>query len=192
MIELIIVLAVFCIVYLFTKGRSKKKHHKVEAFVGTRSNDISSQNDKKKKAFVPHKKHNTLCSKSETIFYKALLDILPSEYIVHCQVSMMALVQPVNFKDNSKTWAKRVDFVITDRDTKVIAVIELDDSSHRQKKRQERDLYVNAAFAGHHKLLRFEAMGNYDPISIASVIEREIGLKCNISKPVPQCVVEHI
>ncbi|ENJ1687796.1 DUF2726 domain-containing protein [Vibrio parahaemolyticus] len=186
MIELIIVLAVICIVYLFTKGRSKKEHHKVEAFVGSRSDDVSSLKDEKKKALVPHKKHNTLCSKAESTFHKTLLDILPSDCIVHCQVSMMALVQPVNFKDNSKTWAKRVDFVITDRDTKVIAVIELDDSSHRQKKRQERDMYVNAAFAGHHKLLRFEAMGSYDPISIASVIEREVGLKCNISEPVPQ------
>lgn len=99
---------------------------------------------------------------------------------------MMAIVQPVNFKDNSKTWAKRLDFVITDRDTQIFAVIELDDSSHRQKKRQERDLYVNSAFEGHHKLLRFEAQARYNPQEIASIIERETDIKCNISALVPQ------
>jgi len=185
-IELIIVFSVLCIVCLFAKGGRKRGDNKVKAFVDSSPIDVPDGDFQKKNVSVPHKKHNTLCSKAESTFHKTLLDILPSDCIVHCQVSMMALVQPVNFKDNSKTWAKRVDFVITDRDTKVIAVIELDDSSHRQKKRQERDLYVNAAFAGHHKLLRFEAMGSYDPISIASVIEREVGLKCNISEPVTQ------
>ncbi|EHK6025109.1 TPA: DUF2726 domain-containing protein [Vibrio parahaemolyticus] len=181
MAEIIILLSILCILFLFLKSNKKHKELKQDKVIKNVPDAAH------KKTTVQHKKSEHLASKAEQEFYKVLLDILPNQYVVHCQVSMMALVQPVNFKDNSKTWAKRVDFVITDRDTKVIAVIELDDSSHRQKKRQERDSYVNAAFAGHHKLLRFEAMGSYDPTNIASVIEREIGLECNIiSEPVPK------
>ncbi|HHF2964717.1 TPA: DUF2726 domain-containing protein [Vibrio alginolyticus] len=185
MVEIISILLIACIIFAFAKNNKMKNKQTSSAKRGMTSDEKLEVKPIQPQT-VPHKKHDYLSSKSEREFYEVLRNLLPSECIIHCQVSMMALVQPVNFKDNSKTWAKRVDFVITDKNTKVIAVIELDDSSHRQKKRQERDLYVNEAFAGHHKLLRFEAMGSYDPISIASVIEREVGLKCNISEPVPQ------
>ena len=184
MVEIISILLVVYVVYVFTKRSRKGAKKKATEKLSIESNEelkvkpISS-------GLVPHKKHDYLGSKSERQFYKTLLEILPSEYIIHCQVSMMALVQPVNFKDNSKTWAKRIDYVITDRDTQILAVIELDDSSHRQKKRQERDLYVNSAFEGNHKLLRFEAAGDYDPIEIALVIERETDIRCNVSEPAP-------
>ncbi|HFD3974650.1 TPA: DUF2726 domain-containing protein [Vibrio parahaemolyticus] len=146
-------------------------------FVGSSSGAQLGEQESKK-SMVPHKKRNFLCSKTENNFYQVLLDVLPPEYIVHSQVSMMALVQPINFKDNSKTWAKRMDFVITDRNTKIMAVIELDDSSHRQQKRQERDIYVNNAFKNLHPLLRFEALNNYEPITIAQKLEQRTEIKC--------------
>ncbi|MGY0616110.1 DUF2726 domain-containing protein [Vibrio sp. FJH11] len=166
-----------------TKSKRNRHHGEVKPFVGSGNKRVTTFPTATKKSvkpsFVPHKKHVYLGSKTERNFYQVLQEILPSDYIVHCQVSLMALVQPVSFKDNSRTWAKRVDYVITDRSTKVLAVIELDDSSHRQKKRQERDLYVNSALEGHHKLLRFEATGNYDPIHVAQVIERDTEITCN-------------
>ncbi|HCE4764142.1 DUF2726 domain-containing protein [Vibrio parahaemolyticus] len=185
MIEFVIVLSLICIIYLFTKSKNKKNSDNIKPFSGSSTGNEQTSTEPKK-SVIQHKKHSYLCSKAENNFYQVLLEILPSNYIVHCQVSMMAIVQPVNFKDNSKTWAKRLDFVITDRDTQIFAVIELDDSSHRQKKRQERDLYVNSAFEGHHKLLRFEALARYNPLEIASIIERETDIKCNISALVPQ------
>ncbi|EIQ7472505.1 DUF2726 domain-containing protein [Vibrio parahaemolyticus] len=182
MFELIITVSIICIVGLFVRKPKKVKENILEQCI---LEDTKKQGESKPKS-IPHKKSVYLTSQTERNFYQILQDILTKDYVVHCQVSMMALVQPVNYKDNSKTWAKRMDFVITDRDTKILAVIELDDSSHRQKKRQDRDLYVNTAFDGHHKLLRFEAQGHYNPLEIASVIERETDIKCNISTPVPQ------
>jgi hypothetical protein len=91
----------------------------------------------------------------------------------------MALVTPVDFKNNSRTWAKRMDFVITDKATKILAVIELDDSTHRWKKRQERDQYVNEALYGHHKLIRFNTKHFYEPSEVAAVLERETEIRCN-------------
>jgi len=111
---------------------------------------------------VKHKKSSHIATRNEIRFYEALLEVLPREYVVHSQVSLMALVQPVDYKDNSKTWAKRMDFVITDRTTRVLAVIELDDKSHNSEKAKKRDLYKNNALKGHHTLLRFNTEKVFD------------------------------
>ena len=184
MIELYVILvALMCLSYILVKGKNRARNTKIQPKFECKDNVQTIKVERKK---VEHSKIEYLTSKTERHFYTVLQSLLPSEYIIHCQVSMMALVKPVSYKDNSKTWAKRMDYVITDRDTKILAVIELDDSSHRQKKRQERDLYVNSAFDGHHKLLRFEAQNSYDPIKIALVLENEVGIKCNTSESIPK------
>ncbi|MCG6478932.1 DUF2726 domain-containing protein [Vibrio parahaemolyticus] len=206
MAELLILISLACIVCLFTKKGNKPKRRLNEWEQGAavrRPNSIHSfepkaveinpkiveiplPNTGNKTNFVPHKKSTYLATKTERRFYKVLQELIPDDYVIHSQVSLIALVQPTNFKDNSRTWAKRMDYVITDRDTKVLAVIELDDSSHRQKKRQERDIYVNNALKGHHPLLRFEAKSSYDKNHVATVIERETLIKCREFKSVLQ------
>lgn len=133
---------------------------------------------------VEHKKQHYLSTENERKLYFALLECLPEDYIVHCQVSLMALVQPRNFKDNSRTWAKRMDYVITDKSTRILAVIELDDYTHKWEKRQKRDVYVNAALEGHHPLVRFDTQRYYDPAVIAEILESRTEIRCNYS-PVP-------
>ncbi|EKA7409205.1 DUF2726 domain-containing protein [Vibrio parahaemolyticus] len=204
--ELLILISLACIVYLFTKKGKKPKRrlneweqdaavrrpnnvHSFEPKVVEKNPtivEVPLPNAGNKTNSVPHKKITYLATKTERRFYKVLQELLPDEYVIHSQVSLMALIQPTNFKDNSRTWAKRMDYVITDRDTKVLAVIELDDSSHRQKKRQERDIYVNNALKGHHPLLRFEAKSSYDKNHVATVIERETLIKCREFKSVLQ------
>ncbi|AEX21997.1 DUF2726 domain-containing protein [Vibrio sp. EJY3] len=179
MFEIVIVIILFLVLIVLSSKKASKKQRKeqVKPFIGSSGSAMDAPQTKCMR--VPHKKHVYLSSKTERNFYNVLQEILPSDCVVHCQVSLMTLVQPVNFKDNSRTWAKRMDYVITDRNTKVLAVIELDDSSHRQKRRQERDHYVNSALEGHHKLIRFDAIGKYNPIDVAKVIERETDIKCN-------------
>ncbi|WP_244896835.1 DUF2726 domain-containing protein [Vibrio panuliri] len=143
----------------------------------------SSKNSKSKQKelspTVPHKKFEYLTTANERKFHTALRCCLPSHYSIHCQTSLMALVQPVERKNNSRTWAKRMDFVITDNDTKVIAVIELDDRSHNQENRQKRDEYVNGALCGHHKLIRFQTKRDYNSREIAAVLNQELNLVAN-------------
>jgi len=206
--ELIIILSISCIVYLMIKGGKKNKGvnrqrrrmdqestlfqkdiskpHSYESKPAFGSSELlvdvpipsASNTNTTTQVVVPHKKSTYLATKTERKFYNVLQDILSDDYVIHTQVSLMALVQPLNFKDNSKTWAKRMDYVITDKETKVYAVIELDDSSHRQKKRQERDHYVNSVLEGHHPLLRFEARSHYDKGHLTKVIERDTDIKC--------------
>lgn len=210
MFEIIILLSIGCIVYLFTKKSDKRPKQPIRRksewaygrvvektdTVHSYEPEVIKQTPKLVEAplpkattkadYVPHKKSTYLATKTERRFHQVLLELIPEEYVIHSQVSLMALVQPTNFKDNSRTWAKRMDFVITDSDTKVLAVIELDDSSHRQKKRQERDIYVNNALKGHHPLLRFEAQSSYDKTHIAALLERETTIKCRPLKSVLQ------
>ncbi|MFW7525448.1 DUF2726 domain-containing protein [Vibrio ostreicida] len=61
-----------------------------------------------------------------------------------------------------------MDFVITDCQTKVMAVIELDDSTHKWSKRKKRDEYVNKVLEGQHRLVRFQSARFYDPVQIES------------------------
>lgn len=118
-----------------------------------------------------HKASTHLATPNEQRFYLALKEATPSCYEIHCQVSLMALVQPVDWKNNSRTWAKRMDFVITDHQTKIVVVIELDDRTHNWKSRIKRDKYVNEVLSEHHRLVRFKSQRVYD----AAEIREELG-----------------
>ncbi|WP_052706224.1 DUF2726 domain-containing protein [Vibrio galatheae] len=122
-------------------------------------------------SFPKHKRSKYLATENERRFHDALKQAIPSEYNIHCQVSLMALVQPLEWKDNSRTWAKRMDFVITDSDTQVLAVIELDDYTHNWAKRKKRDEYVNTVLEGHHNLVRFKSSKHYDPLHIRQELD---------------------
>ena len=140
--------------------------------------NIEKQTKKPSKTIlVDHEKHDYLATENERKLYFSLQKALTDKYIIHSQVALFALVKPLDYRHNSKSWAKRMDFVITDTATKVLAVIELDDSTHNQKKRIERDNYVNYALKGHHPLIRINTEKFYDPKKIAALLETEAGIK---------------
>ena len=130
-----------------------------------------------KSILVDHKKMEYLATENERKLCFSLQKALTDKHMIHSQVPLISLVKPIDFRHNSKSWAKRVDFVITDTATKVIAVIELDDSTHNQKKRVERDNYVNYALKGHHPLIRIKTENFYVPEKIAALLESEAGIK---------------
>lgn len=131
---------------------------------------------------IEHKKHEHLTTDNERKLFFALRKALSAKYLIHCQTSLIALVEPVEFRYKSKAWSKRVDFVITDTATKVIGVIELDDSTHKQKKRIERDKYVNNAFEDKHPLIRLPTKKFYEPKELAKTFEEKLGIENIFSK----------
>ncbi len=141
---------------------------------------------KKKTTFtetIKHKKQEYLATENEKKLLFTLQKVLNKDkYLIHCQTSLIAIVDPINFKDKSRAYSKRMDFVITDTATKILAVIELDDSSHSQPKRIKRDKYVNDALNTHHPLIRIPTNKFYNPREIADILEKNANIKNEFNK----------
>ena len=97
-----------------------------------------------------------LLTANELEFYKRLRHALP-EYHVLPQVSLAALMEPVTTDPSSRRAAlnriaqKRVDYVIAERgDLHVLALVELDDRTHRASRDADRDsLTASAGYVTH-------------------------------------------
>lgn len=92
---------------------------------------------------------------NELKFYTILMEIAKElDLIVFSQVSLYNIVHIRNNLDFrtkttyfNKIAAKSIDFVLVDKlDCKIKLCIELDDSTHNQKKRIERDNFINQLF----------------------------------------------
>lgn len=83
-----------------------------------------------------------LMTKTERLFFAKLKHALP-EHTIFAQVQLSRLID-VKKGHDFQQWFNRInrmsaDYVVVDRDLKTVAVIELDDSTHNQKKRIEAD-----------------------------------------------------
>ena len=81
--------------------------------------------------------------------YKKLKNIVEQRgYTVFAKVRLFDLVEPIKDNPKYKTFlykiqAKHVDFVLADEKLVARYIIELDDSSHNEAKRAERDQFVD-------------------------------------------------
>ncbi len=109
-------------------------------FINTKKSETVSNPSKNSASLdIEHTKREYLATANERKFYAALKGVLKDQYQIHCQVSLIALVVPVEFKHKKRAYSRRMDYVVTDNQTKIICVIELDDSTHNSKKRQKSD-----------------------------------------------------
>lgn len=137
---------------------------------------LAKSKSRSKNIGIAHKKIEYLTTNNERKLFFSLKKALSDQYLIHCQTSLIALVDPVEFKYKPKAWSRRMDFVITDTATKTVAVIELDDASHNQSKRKFRDQYVNDALSEHHPLIRLPTEKFYKPEKIADILEQQAGI----------------
>lgn len=165
-IALLIIVFIFILILVKNKSTSAQKTTPAAVTVET----------------IKHKKQEYLTTENEKKLFFALQKALKDKYLIHCQTSLIALVVPVNFADKPKAYTKRMDFVITDTTTKILAVIELDDSSHNQPKRIKRDEYVNTALSPHHPLIRLPTEQFYDPKKIADILEKNANIENKFNK----------
>ncbi len=92
-----------------------------------------------------------LYTEAEMQFLEHLRTVVPNTHIVMGKVRLADLVEPSTshkgknyIRAFNRISSKHVDFVICDRvNYKIVAVIELDDSSHRKPSRSKRDLLVD-------------------------------------------------
>ncbi|WP_005547012.1 DUF2726 domain-containing protein [Aggregatibacter actinomycetemcomitans] len=99
---------------------------------------LISKNKLKNENLVPttlYQKRFVL-TKSETIFYKNLRKVLPTDYVIFAQIPFSCLLKPKDKNNRALFWKinqKRVDFVVLDSNLNTLYIIELDDKSHKQK-----------------------------------------------------------
>ncbi len=89
-------------------------------------------------------------SAPEQVLYFRLIKALP-EHIVLGQVQLSRLLG-VKKGNNTQAWLNRInrmsaDFVVCNKDSTVVAVIELDDATHNGEKSQQRDAKKDKALA---------------------------------------------
>ena len=127
-----------------------------------------------------YKKKTYLTTKNELKLYNILMDICDKYNLtVFTQVVLYELIE-INDKPYSKNHSKyfnkirskSIDFVIADKKTtKIRLCIELDDFSHKQKKRKNRDEFINTLFKDLDiNLLRLPVTNFYDINKIESTI----------------------
>lgn len=133
----------------------------------------------KKSSFFSYQK-TPLFSKAEHAFYFILKQAIPDHLELFGKVRIADILVPEKHLSEKKWKAafyqvssKHFDFVLCDKKTlSVVAVIELDDRSHRQRKTQKRDAFVeNACQSADLKLLRFKCERHYDVAAIRDVIK---------------------
>ena len=94
----------------------------------------------------------TILTDREYEFYTRLRPVADQyDLTVLMKVRLADLLEPKP-KDENPLWmecfnkikSKHIDFALADRDTNIVVLIELDDSTHARADRTERDIFVNA------------------------------------------------
>ena len=139
----------------------------------------------KRSSFHPYHKI-PLFSKAEHSFYFILKQSIPDQFELFAKVRIADILAPEKSLSQKKWKAafyqvssKHFDYVLCDKKTlSVVAVIELDDSSHLQSKTKKRDAFVEKACqSADLKLIRFKCERHYDVEAIREVFYTELKLK---------------
>jgi hypothetical protein len=117
-----------------------------------------------------------LLSPAERSFYGVLMQVIKGRYIVFAKVRMCDVLKHRDQRSLNKISQKHVDFVLCTPDhISPILAIELDDKSHDQPKRRERDSFVDAAFASAGlPLIHLPCKRAYSTDEVAAAVERAI------------------
>lgn len=126
-----------------------------------------------------YRSKETLLSNAEKSFFFVLKQSLSDDYEIFSKVRIADVLTPDRGL-NSKNWrlafnnisSKHFDYVLCDKkNLSVVAVIELDDKTHNQKKTMRRDAFVNdACHSANLKLFRFTCKSSYQIKSIRDTV----------------------
>ncbi|HNX05201.1 MAG TPA: DUF2726 domain-containing protein [Opitutales bacterium] len=133
-----------------------------------------------------YRKCNTLLTKAELNFLRAFAGLLPDHVLVFSKVRLCDVIEPDlprsakgYFRAFNRIRSKHVDFVLCDeKDTRIIGVVELDDSSHDRPDRMARDIFVDSALkqAGI-PILHVKCARGYDPVELKRLFDGAFGAR---------------
>lgn len=134
---------------------------------------------------MPYVKGDALFSNAEKHFLASLEKALKNEHRIFGKVRVADIVNTKQISNRSK-WQvafnkiamKHFDFVLCDRNSlDVLAVVELDDSSHQKKERQQRDRFIDElCSAVSLPLIRVKAKKVYDVLELRTIIFNATGV----------------
>lgn len=133
------------------------------------------QNKRKAERFEFIKKHDVLVLNPRQKLHQLLQQILMPEYRIHCQVSLAYLITTEDKLLKRNSLSKLIDFVITDKNNKILAVIELDTRAESERKND----WVLACLKGQHSFIRIPPQQNYNLEMIAEHLQTVCGLAVN-------------
>jgi hypothetical protein len=124
---------------------------------------------------------DSLMTPAERECFNALVAEMGQDYYFFPQIHLDAILDPVH-SPRDRFYAfrhinqKSVDFVACDKsDLRPLFAIEVDDKTHRQAKRQERDREVERVLHGAGiPLIRIENRGRFDGKELAEIIRRGV------------------
>ncbi len=127
----------------------------------------------------PYERLPSILTASEQYFYKVLLSVVKEQAIIMAKVRVADLLKVRRSIRKKHFWSyfskisqKHIDFVLVDPQTfTTLCVIELDDKSHLNFDRMERDRFVNQVMAQVGiPLYRFRVQRRYDRSDILQIL----------------------
>lgn len=174
-VVILLLVVIFILIYPYIvkfKNKESSPHHSDTIIIDNKNNSIDYKQYYKPKTYV--------ITLNELKFYNVLLEIAKElDLILFSQVSLYNIIKP---KDNldyktrtiffNKIASKTIDFVLVDKtNCKIRLCIELDDSTHKQEKRIQRDKFINELFNSLNiKLLRY----NVYPVYYKETLKKRI------------------
>ena len=146
---ILLFLIIGCMVYLCYKKLSKEIEKK-KPF----PNKVNTQEKEQINQYSQFYQRKLLFTKNEYYEFMKLVSFAKTNQLeVLAKVRLLDLIEPRseyrrNKKFLYKIQAKHVDFVVTDKKYKIVAIIELDDNSHNRPDRVQRDIFVNEVLRG--------------------------------------------
>ncbi|MBI9046393.1 MAG: DUF2726 domain-containing protein [Anaerolineaceae bacterium] len=100
---------------------------------------------------LPYRVRDDFLSYAELSFYKVLQKIIGENFVIQSKVRLADIFFVINpnqnFKYYNKIIQRHLDFLICKSDTlQPIFGVELDDASHKRKKQQEKDRFLDQVF----------------------------------------------
>lgn len=126
---------------------------------------------------LPYRQRDDFLSAAELSFYRVLANAVGNRAVICCKVNLADVFFVVRPNENqgyrNKIDRKHVDFLLCDPATmKPRCGVELDDSSHARRDRQDRDEFVDQVFAvAGLPLVRVPAQAAYNPTGLLALVE---------------------
>ena len=143
-----LVIVILIRIYFLNKNMPDTDNAASNEAIDTDTNEPIQIEEDKVRSYKNMYQRKYLLTKNEWYEYRKLREFAEARGLRVCpKVRLLDIVEPRSgtgyMSALGKIQSKHVDFVITDTNAYIKAIIELDDNSHKQADRQERDRFVD-------------------------------------------------